>query len=157
MGALLSSSATPCLSLVISRIHSSLFLDWKHTVSSKFCDTQVPSISLCLCSLVMLAVFSRLRCNGHSLLLGSYLSRIGRIENPSCSPCEHSPRTSLISFCTVQLRTLCATHSLATLCLSILGSCLASGAPWSSAMPPSLGRGRVIKNNNKEAQEKLHM
>ena len=35
-------------------------------------------------------VLSRLRCNGHSLLLGSYLSRIGRIENPSCSACEHS-------------------------------------------------------------------
>ena len=29
------------------------------------------------------------------------------------------PRTSLISFCTVQLRTLCAAHSLATLCLSM--------------------------------------
>ena len=28
------------------------------------------------------------------------------------------PRTSLISFCTVQLRTLCAAYSLATLCLS---------------------------------------
>ena len=28
------------------------------------------------------------------------------------------PRTPLISFCTVQLRTLCAAHSLATLCLS---------------------------------------
>ena len=28
------------------------------------------------------------------------------------------PRTSLISFCTVQLRTLCTAHSLATLCLS---------------------------------------
>ena len=35
-------------------------------------------------------VLSRLRCNGHSLLLGSYLSRIGRIENPSCSACGHS-------------------------------------------------------------------
>ena len=29
------------------------------------------------------------------------------------------PRTSLISFCTVQLRTLCAAHSLVTLCLSM--------------------------------------
>ena len=28
-----------------------------------------------------------------------------------------------------------------------LGSCPASGAPWSSTMPPSLGRGRVINNN----------
>ena len=35
-------------------------------------------------------VLSRLCCNGHSLLLGSYLSRIGRIENPSCSACGHS-------------------------------------------------------------------
>ena len=35
-------------------------------------------------------VLSRLRCNGHSLLLGSYLLRIGRIENPSCSTCGHS-------------------------------------------------------------------
>ena len=35
-------------------------------------------------------VLSRLRCNGHSLFLGSYLSRIGRIENPSCSACGHS-------------------------------------------------------------------
>ena len=34
-------------------------------------------------------VLSRLRCNGHSLLL-SYLSTIGRIENPSCSACRHS-------------------------------------------------------------------
>ena len=35
-------------------------------------------------------VLSRLRCNGHSLLLGSYFSRIGRIENSSCSACGHS-------------------------------------------------------------------
>ena len=35
-------------------------------------------------------VLSRLRCNGHCLLLGSYLSRIGKIENPSCSACRHS-------------------------------------------------------------------
>ena len=35
-------------------------------------------------------VLSRLRCNGHSLFLGSYLSRIGRIENSSCSACGHS-------------------------------------------------------------------
>ena len=35
-------------------------------------------------------VLCRLRCNGRSLLLGSYLSRVGRIENPSCSACGHS-------------------------------------------------------------------
>ena len=32
---------------------------------------------------------SRLRCNGHSLLLGSYLHRIGKSETPSCSACGH--------------------------------------------------------------------
>ena len=43
-----------------------------------------------LCSLVTLAVFfSRLRCNGNSLLLGSCFSRNGRSESPSCSPCGH--------------------------------------------------------------------
>ena len=35
-------------------------------------------------------ILSRLRCNGHNLLLSSYLSRIERIENPSCSACVHS-------------------------------------------------------------------
>ena len=34
------------------------------------------------------------------------------------APVNTHPRTPLISFCTVQLRTLCAAHSLATLCLS---------------------------------------
>ena len=34
-------------------------------------------------------VLSRFRCNGHSLLLSSYFNRVGIIENPSCSACEH--------------------------------------------------------------------
>ena len=43
-----------------------------------------------LSSLVTLAVRSScFRCNGHSLLLSSYLSRIRRIKNPSCSACGH--------------------------------------------------------------------
>ena len=56
--------------------------------------TQVPLISTEELVLPCHArcVLSRLRCNGHSLLLGSYLSRIGRIENPSCSACGHSPQ-----------------------------------------------------------------
>ena len=82
----------PCsLSPLISRIHSCLFLDWRRTVSSKFFDTQVSSISTEELVLPRHArcALSRLRYNGHSLLLGSYLSRIGRIENPSCSACGH--------------------------------------------------------------------
>ena len=87
-----------------SRIYSRLFSDWRRTVSSKFFDTQVPSISTeeLVLSRHARCVLSRLRCNGHSLLLSSYLSRIGRIENLSCS--AWGPPH--ISFCTVQLRTL---------------------------------------------------
>ena len=78
-------SAIPCsLSPLISRIHSCLISDWRHTVSSKYFDTQVPSIS------TEELVLPRYRCNRYSLLLGFYLSRIGRIENPSCSACGHS-------------------------------------------------------------------
>ena len=91
-GALLAPFAIPCsLSRLICRIHSHLFLDWRHTVSSKYFDTQVPSISTAELVLPRHArcVLSCLHCNGHSLLLDSYLSRIGRIENPSCSACGH--------------------------------------------------------------------
>ena len=92
-GALLAPSTIPCsLSPLTSCIHSRLFSNWRHTVSSKYFDTQVPSISTEELVLPRHArcVLSRLRCNGRSLLLGSYPSRIGRIENPSCSACGHS-------------------------------------------------------------------
>ena len=97
-------SAIPCsLSPLISRIHSCLFSDWRRTVSSKFFDTQVPSISTEELVLPRHArcVLSRLRCNGHSLLLSSYLSRISRIENSSCSACGHSSQdtSNLILHC----------------------------------------------------------
>ena len=71
------------LSPLISRIHSSLFSDSRRTVSSKFFDTQVSSVSTKELVLPRHArcAFSRLCCNGHSLLLSSYLIKIGRIEN----------------------------------------------------------------------------
>ena len=99
-GALLVPSAMPCSHFsLISGIHSSLFSDWRRTVSSKFFDTQVPSISTE--ELVLLrharCALSRLRCNGYSLLLSSYLYRIGRIENPSCSACGHLSSHSALS------------------------------------------------------------
>ena len=91
-GALLALPAIPCsFSPLISHIHSCIFSDWRRTVSSKFFDTQVPPISTEELVLPRLAccVLSRLRCNGHSLLLSSFLCRIGRIENLSCSACKH--------------------------------------------------------------------
>ena len=156
-GSLLAPSTIPCSLSLICRIHFWLFSDWRRAVSSKFFDTQVSSISTeelvvprhACCAL------SRLRCNGHSLLLSSYLSRIGRIENLSCSACGHSSQDTshLILHCpaTDSLR-----HSLFVPLrplVQTLGSFPASGAPWSSAMPPSLGRGRVTNiNNNKSCR-----
>ena len=122
-GALLVPSPIPCsFSPLISRIHSGLISDWRRTVSSKFFDTQVFSISSKELVLPRHArcVLFLLRCNGHSLLLSSYFYRIGRIKNPCCSTCRHSPQdtSQSLSFCTVQLWTLCTAHSLATLCFS---------------------------------------
>ena len=92
-GILLAPSAIPCsLFPLISRIHFCFFSNWRHTVSSEFFDVQVLWISteeLVLPHHTRCVLFC-LRCNKHSLLLSSYLSRIGRIENPSCSTCGHS-------------------------------------------------------------------
>ena len=80
------------VSLLLSLVSTLLFLRPEATVSSKFFDTQVPSIATEKLVLPRHArcVLSHLCCNKHSLLLGSYLSRIGRIENLSCSTCGHS-------------------------------------------------------------------
>ena len=119
---LLVPSAIPCsLSSLISRIHSRLISNWRHTVSSKYFDTQVPSISTeeLVRPRHACCVLSRLHCNGHSLLLGSISPGLAESRILLATPVDTCPRTSLISFCTVQLRTLCAAHSLATLCLSM--------------------------------------
>ena len=80
-------------------MHFCLFLDWRRTVSSKFFDIQAPSASTEELMLHRHArtVLSRLRCNGHRLLLSSYLSIIDRIENPSCSECKHPSQDTLHS------------------------------------------------------------
>ena len=74
-GAFLVPSAISCsLSPLISCIHPYLFSDWRRTVSSKYFDTQVSSISTE--ELVhphhACCVLSPLSCNGLSLLLNSY-------------------------------------------------------------------------------------
>ena len=117
-GALLALSSIPCsLSPLIS--------DWRRTVSWTFFDTQVPSISTEELVLPRHArcVLLRLRCNGHSLLLGSYLSRIGTIENPSCSACGHSSQDTFHLFL----------HCPATDCLrrSLFGDSLSLYDLWS--------------------------
>ena len=99
-------------------------------------------------------VLSRLRCNGHSFRLSSYLSRIGRYRESFLQRLwipvpghfsSHSAPSSYGLFAPLTLWRLSV--SLRPL-VQDLGSCPASGASWSSAMPPSLGRGRVINHNN---------
>ena len=111
---LLAPSAIFCsLSPLISHMRSSLFSDWKHTLPSKFFNTQVPSISTKELVLPRHAhcVLSRLHCNGHSLLLSFYIFRIGRIENPAGSAWGHLSQdpSHLIRHCT---STDCLHHSL---------------------------------------------
>ena len=150
-GALLAPSAIPC-SLSFT---SCLISDWRRTVSSKFFDTQVPSISTEELVLPRHArcVLSRLRCNGHSLLLSSYLSRIGRIENSSWQRLWTLVPGHLSSLSALSSYRLFAPLTLWRLSVSVrplvqtLGSCPVFGAPWSPAMFPSLGRSRV-KNND---------
>ena len=80
----------PLQSLVV-RIHSCLLSNWRHAVSFKFFDKEVPSVSIeelvlpCHASCAL----SRFRYNEHSFLLSSYHPTISKIKNPSCSACEH--------------------------------------------------------------------
>ena len=77
------------VSLLLSLV-STLIVSWTGDILSHLNSfTQVPSISINELVLPRHArcVLFRLRCNGYSLLLSSYLSRIGRIENSSCSTC----------------------------------------------------------------------
>ena len=81
------------VSLLLSLVSTLVFSRTGGVLSlQKYFDTQVPSTSTEELVLPRHArcVLSRLRCNVHSLLLGSCLPRKGRIENSSCSACGHS-------------------------------------------------------------------
>ena len=73
-----------------------------------------------LCSLVMLAVFSLIYAATDTAFFWVLIS-LGLAESRilPAAPADTHLRAPLISFCIVQLWTLCAAHSLATLCLSM--------------------------------------
>ena len=101
----------------------------------------------------MLVVFSLVYDAADTAYLSSYLSRIAEIENPSCSPrtlvLGHlSSHSALFSYELFAPLTLWRLSVFLRPLVQALESCPASAAPWSSAMPPSLGRGRVTNNNN---------
>ena len=72
-----------------------------------------------LYSLVTLAVFSLVYAATDTVFCRVLVS-VGLAESRilPAAPVDTRRRTPFISFCTVQLRTFCAAHSLATLCLS---------------------------------------
>ena len=135
------------LSSFTSHIQSSLFCNWKHTVSCKLFHTQVFSVSteklvlpcpFVVCSLAF-AVTDTALCQT-LLSLEPTASRILH-----AAPAVMRPGTPLTSPSTAQPLTLAACF-LATLSLEpvvlALGSFPHFGAPWSSTMPPFLGRDR---------------
>ena len=140
-------SAIPCsLSPFISRIHSCLFLNWRRIVSSKFFETQVPSISTKELVLPR-PLSSTLQRTQHSVKLLSlydwqnqepFMQRLQTLV-PGHLP-SHSALSGYELFAPLTLWRLSV--SLQSL-VQTLGNCPASGAPWSSAMPPSLGRSRI--------------
>ena len=104
-------------------------------------------------------VLYRLRCNGHSLLLCTlsfqnrqnrefFLQRLRTLVPGHLS--SHSTLSSYGLFAPLTLWRLSV--SLQSL-VQALGSCPASEAPWSSAMPPSLGSGRGTKTTTLEQPE----
>ena len=154
---LLVPSAIPCsLSSLISRIHSCLFSDWRHTVSSKFCDTQAPSISTEEVVVLLHArcVFSRLCYNRHSLLLAPISLELAESKIFLAALADTRPR-NLSSHSALSSYGLFASLALWQFSVSVrplvhaLKSCSASGASWSSTIHPFFGRGRVTTTTAK--------
>ena len=108
------------ISLLLSFVSTLLYprtggvLSHRNSLTHKLLDfhrgTCAP-LSRSLCSLVYAATDTAY-CHA-PISLGLAESRI-----LPATPADTRPRTPLISLCTVQQRTLCAAHSLATLCLS---------------------------------------
>ena len=84
-------SISVSLAPLISFQRLSLYTSWRRSVQSGFFQHQIPSVSPEELTLPRSAL-SRLRCNGHSTLLNSYLHKIGRAETPSCSNCGSEPQ-----------------------------------------------------------------
>ena len=88
------SSISMSLAPLISSQRLSLYTSWRRSVQSGFFQNQIPSVSPEELTLPRSArcALSRLRCNGHSTLVNSYLHWVGRSETPSCSNCGSEPQ-----------------------------------------------------------------
>ena len=92
-GASLPCSAPQSLSSLASSFRQSLYSSWRASVRSSFLSTQIPKVASEELSLPrsVRCQLSRLRCNGHSTLLQTYLHRIGRSSSPCCPLCGTGP------------------------------------------------------------------
>ena len=88
-GTSLPSAAPQCLSPLKSYFRRSLYNSWRASVTSSLIPSQIPKVAVEELSLSrgVRCELSRLRCNGHSPLLNSYLHWIGRSTSPYCSVC----------------------------------------------------------------------
>ena len=77
------------LSPLISFQRLSLYTSWRRSIQSGLFQHQIPPVSSEELTLPRSArcALSRLRCNGHSTLLGPYLHRVVRAETPLCILC----------------------------------------------------------------------
>ena len=84
------SNISVSLAPLISSQRQSLYTSWRPSVQSGLFQHQIPPVSPEELTLPRSArcALSRLRCNGHSTLLNTYLHRVGRAETPSCSNCD---------------------------------------------------------------------
>jgi hypothetical protein len=83
------SSAPQSLSSIRAFLRFSLLSSWRSAVRCRFFDSPIPPVSPEELPLPRQArcALSRLRANGHSTLLASYLFRIGRSTSSSCPLC----------------------------------------------------------------------
>ena len=83
------SNISVSLAPLISFQKQFLYTSSRRSVQSDLFLHQIPPVSPEELTLPRSArcALSRLRCNGHSTLLNSYLHRVGRAETPSCSNC----------------------------------------------------------------------
>ena len=75
----------------------------------------------------------------------------------SCTEISSFSLSNMLIFLVLLEMLLAVMQPIKATLVQTLGSCPASGAPWSSAMPPFLGRGRVTNNNiNKLARKYVY-
>ena len=141
---------------LVSGIHSSLFSDWRRTVSFRFFNIQVTSISseeLCSLSRSLCALSSLLRWTQSTvelLSLQDWQNRESLMQRlPKSVPGHLSSHSALSSFRLFAPLALWRLSVFLRPLFQALESCPASGAPWSSAISPSLGRGWIATTTTK--------